>query len=80
MNLDKLNAKYCYGQKMIRRRSMRGKQDVAYIVCKDAGYEYLIKMAYKMPYNFGDKHFFVNISELVKKWHHAKEGIQLSIV
>jgi hypothetical protein len=79
MNLDKVNAKYCYGQKMIRRRSMTGKLDVAYIVCKDAGYEYLIKMAYKLPYNFGDKHFFVNISDLISKWRHGKEAIQTKL-
>jgi hypothetical protein len=79
MNCEKLNSKFCYGQKMIRKRPMSGKNDVAYIVCKDAGYEYLIKMAYQLPYKFGDKHFFVNISELMKKWHHAKEGIQQNI-
>jgi hypothetical protein len=79
MKEETINAKYSYGQKMIRKRPMTGKQDIAYIVCKDAGYEYLIKMAYVLPYKFGDKHFFVNISELVKKWHHAKEGIQVKL-
>lgn len=79
MNLDKLNEKYCYGQKMIRRRSMTGKQDVAYIVCKDAGYEYLIKMAYRLPYNFGDAVFFVHISDLIKKWRHGREMKQIEM-
>jgi hypothetical protein len=76
---EHLSEKYSYGQKMIRRRSMSGKQDIGYIVCRDAGYEYLIKMAYSLPYNFGDKHFFVNLSDLIKKWRHDKEMIQLKI-
>jgi hypothetical protein len=76
---EKLNEKYSFGQKMIKKMGLNLKPIVAYIVCDDAGYEYLIKMSYSLPYKPGDKHFFVHIDDLTRKWHHAKEGIQTKL-
>jgi hypothetical protein len=79
MNTDQLNEKYCYGQMMIRKKSLLGKKTVAYIVDQDAGYQHLVKMAHKLPYNIGDDHFFVHMANLTRLWHHAKEGIQTKL-
>ena len=77
-HLDQLNEKYCYGQMMIKRKGI-GKPEVAYIVTHTAGYDTLIKMAYQLPYKYGDKHFFVHITNLTRLWSHAKEGVQIKI-
>ncbi len=77
---EKITEKYSYGQMMIRRKKIPGKCETAYIVTHTAGYDTLIKMSVKFPYEIGkDDHFFVHEVHLRKLWHHAKEGIQLTI-
>jgi len=77
---DKLTEKYCYGQMMIRRKPLSGKCETAYIVTHTAGYDTLIKMSTKFPFEIGrDDYFFVHIEHLKRIWIHCREGYQLNI-
>jgi hypothetical protein len=77
---DKITEKYCYGQMMIRRKKLSGKCETAYIVTHTAGYDTLVKMSTKFPFDLKtDDYFFVHEANLKRLWHHAKEGVQLSI-
>ena len=80
MTEDKITEKYSYGQMMIRRRKLSGKCETAFIVTHTAGYDALIKMSNKFPFEIGkDEYFFVHEVNLKRLWHHAKEGVQLKI-
>jgi hypothetical protein len=64
---------------MVFKKPLSGKIKEAYIVGNTEN-EYLIKMSESFPYIPGTHtHFFVNIEVLMKKWIHAKEGLQAKL-
>ncbi len=69
-----------YGDKFIKKKTEEGKQVVCYVVTEDPENDYLIKLAYKLPYQAGqDPHRFVHITKLEKNWHDMKKGVQLKM-
>lgn len=76
---EQINNKYPYGTKLVRKKSLSGKEDIAYVVTHSVGYDIVVKMSKELPYIAGQQHFFVHIEKLVKNWLHPKEGVQLKL-
>lgn len=68
-----------YGTKLIRKKTLNGKIDVAYVVSRDDE-GYLVKLSRKFPYNYGDDHFFIHIARIWKVWEDLSKGVQLRFI
>ncbi len=69
-----------YGDEFKKKQTEDGKVITCYVVDESPEDNYIIKLAYKLPYQAGqDPHRFVHIEKLKKNWHNMRKGVQLKM-